>query len=67
MDRPQRHLEKAATLGLPQGSQVIHTAGAEDETVPEVSGSIWPADRVTIIDEYNIEHDEQAPDVLSQI
>ncbi|MCA2223495.1 GntR family transcriptional regulator [Nonomuraea aurantiaca] len=62
--------EEAATLGLPQGGQVmhvIHTARAEDETVLEVSESIWPADRVTIIDEYDIEQDEQAPDVPSQI
>ncbi|MEV1249005.1 hypothetical protein ACIBO2_35705 [Nonomuraea sp. NPDC050022] len=65
MDRPQRHLEKAATLGLPQGSQVMHGCRGQDH--PGGVGTHLAADRVTIIDEYNIEQDEQAPDVPSQI
>lgn len=62
--------EEAVTLGLPQGGQVmhvIHTARAEDETVLEVSESIWPADRVTIIDEYLIDQEPNVPDAPSQI
>ncbi|GGO78625.1 hypothetical protein [Nonomuraea cavernae] len=46
---------------------VIHTARAEDDTVLEVSESIWPADRGTIIDEYLIDQEANVPDVPSQI
>ncbi|SEU46084.1 GntR family transcriptional regulator [Nonomuraea wenchangensis] len=62
--------EEIVTLGLPQGGHVmhvIHTARAEDDTVLEVSESIWPADRVTIIDEYLIDQEANVPDVPSQI
>ena len=43
------------------------TARAEDEAVLEVSESIWPADRVTIIDEYLIYQESSIPDDPSQI
>lgn len=33
---------------------VVHTARADDGTVLEVSESIWPADRVRFVDEYDI-------------
>ncbi|MFC5832565.1 UTRA domain-containing protein [Nonomuraea insulae] len=39
--------EETVTLDLTQGAQVvhvIHTARAEDDAIPEVSESIWPAD-----------------------
>ena len=46
---------------------VIHTARAEDDAGLEVSESIWPADRVTIIDEYLIYQESNIPDNPSQI
>jgi hypothetical protein len=33
---------------------VIHVAYADDGTVLEVSESVWPADRVMFVDEYDI-------------
>lgn len=62
--------EETVTLGLTQGAQVmhvIHTARAEDDAILEVSESIWPADRVTIIDEYRIDPEANVPDSPSQI
>jgi GntR family transcriptional regulator len=35
--------------------QVIHVARAEDGGVLEVSESVWPADRIMLIDEYPVE------------
>lgn len=52
------------TLGLATGNQVIHvihTAWAGDDTVLEVSESVWPADRIVFVDEYHI---PQEPDTL---
>lgn len=63
--------EEASILGLPSGGpvvHVIHTArAAEDGTVLEISESIWPADRIAIIDEYLIDQEPQAPANPSQI
>ncbi|MEU8422312.1 GntR family transcriptional regulator [Micromonospora sp. NPDC048835] len=33
---------------------VVHVARAQDDTVLEVSESVWPADRIEIIDEYDV-------------
>lgn len=44
-------------FGLAGGESIlhlIHTAWAEDGTVLEVSESIWPADQVIFIDEYDV-------------
>ncbi|WP_431916334.1 GntR family transcriptional regulator [Nonomuraea jabiensis] len=62
--------EEAATLGLAPGGQVvhvIHTASAADGTVLEVSESIWPADRITIIDEYPIAQEAELSDMPSEV
>lgn len=61
--------DEASTLELPTGApvlQVIHTARAEDASVLEVSESVWPADRVVIIDEYPIEQFAEQPDAPSE-
>ncbi|MEO3799981.1 GntR family transcriptional regulator [Nonomuraea sp. B1E8] len=62
--------EEASTLGLVQGSHVvhvIHTASAEDGTVLEVSESIWPADRIVIMDDYSISQEAVAPEMPSEV
>jgi GntR family transcriptional regulator len=62
--------QEAVLLGLPPGGQVIHVihAGeAEDGAVLEVSESIWPADRVIIIDEYPISPDAEDQSAPSEI
>lgn len=49
-------------LNLASGASVIHlihTASADDGTVLEVSESIWPADRIIVVDEYPITQDEE--------
>jgi DNA-binding GntR family transcriptional regulator len=62
--------EEMDELGLTQGApiiHVVHAASADDGTILEVSESIWPADRITILDEYPItteaEEDREASDV----
>jgi GntR family transcriptional regulator len=50
-------VEEADRFDLPAGAPVahlIHRATAEDGSVLEVSESVWPADRIVIIDEYEI-------------
>lgn len=62
--------DESVTVALPQGGRVvhvIHTARAEDDTVLEVSESIWPADRIAVIDEYLIDQDPRVPNVPSEI
>lgn len=61
---------EAGLLDVPAGTQVIHvvhTAEAEDGSVLEVSESIWPADRVMIVDEYSINPDAENPAMPSEI
>lgn len=61
---------EADAFGLPLGAyvmHVMHTACADDDTVLEVSESIWPADRITFIDDYEIPADPQAPTARSDI
>jgi len=56
-------------LKLPTGAavlHVVHTARDERGTVVEVSESIWPADRIEIIDDYPIPG-EARPGVASDI
>ena len=61
---------EAAALALPTGApvmHVIHTARADDDTILEVSESVWPADRIMIIDEYAVEPSATNPDVPSDV
>ena len=61
---------EAATLELSAGApviHVIHTAESDDGTVLEVSESIWPAERVVILDEYPITAEATAPDAPSEV
>jgi GntR family transcriptional regulator len=46
---------------------VTHTARAAEGNVLEISESIWPADRVMFIDEYEIPEHGQAPEARSDI
>jgi DNA-binding GntR family transcriptional regulator len=62
--------EEVTALDLPSGvpvMHVIHVARAEDGTVLEVSESIWPADRIMIVDDYDIEPAGNPPDIPSEI
>jgi GntR family transcriptional regulator len=57
--------EEAGAFDLPTGApvlHVIHTARDEHGDVLEVSESIWPADRVTFLDEYDIPADAALQD-----
>lgn len=52
--------DEAAVLELPTGAavlHVIHIARDENGDILEVSESVWPADRVTVIDDYDIEQE----------
>ncbi|WP_431907175.1 GntR family transcriptional regulator [Micromonospora carbonacea] len=46
---------------------VVHVARAEDDTVLEVSESVWPADRIEIIDEYDVTQQPEDSDGRSDI
>jgi len=46
---------------------VIHTAEAEDGTLLEISESVWPADRILILDEYPITADADEPPAPSEV
>lgn len=46
---------------------LVHTAWAEDGTVLEVSESIWPADQVIFIDEYEVPQHAEIPASRSDI
>ncbi|MEU4287876.1 UTRA domain-containing protein [Kribbella sp. NPDC026596] len=46
---------------------VIHTARSADGDVLEVSESVWPADRVMLIDEYEITAEAEQPNAQSEI
>ncbi|NBE79884.1 GntR family transcriptional regulator [Micromonospora sp. NEAU-HG-1] len=62
--------EEAAALELPTGApvmQVIHVARADDGTVLEVSESVWPADRIVVIDDYPVEAEPSQPDAPSEV
>lgn len=62
--------DEADTLGLAAGASivhVIHTAEAEDGTILEISESVWPAERVMILDEYSITADADEPPAPSEI
>lgn len=61
---------EADLLDLAPGAavlHVVHTAYSEDDSVLEVSESVWPADRVTILDEYDISSDPDASPLASEV
>lgn len=63
-------VEEAAVLQLPTGApvmQVIHVARADDGTLLEVSESVWPADRIMVIDDYEVDPTAVELDTPSQI
>ena len=62
--------EESAFLELPTGAavlHVIHTTRDENGDVLEVSESIWPADRVVVIDDYEIEQEPQEPSATGEV
>ncbi|GAB1646233.1 hypothetical protein KRMM14A1259_66560 [Krasilnikovia sp. MM14-A1259] len=57
-------------MELPTGApvmQVIHVARAEDGSILEVSESVWPADGIMVIDDYDIEQTPVQPDIASEV
>ncbi len=46
---------------------VVHTAEAADGTILEISESVWPADRLMIIDEYPITNEAEAVTAASEV
>ena len=65
---PNNH--EADLLDLAPGTAVmhlIHTALAEDDTLLEISESIWPADRVQVLDEYEITSDRDTGARTSEV
>jgi GntR family transcriptional regulator len=61
---------EATTLGLAAGAAVvhlIHTAESGEGDVLEVSESVWPAERVVILDEYEVPSDADADTSGSEI
>jgi GntR family transcriptional regulator len=62
--------EEAAALDLPSGApviHVIHAARADDGTALEVSESVWPAERVVVVDDYPIEQDAEESEAPSEV
>jgi DNA-binding GntR family transcriptional regulator len=62
--------EEADALNLPAGApvvHVIHTAESDDGTILEVSESVWPADRIMMLDEYPITTDAEEPSAPSEV
>jgi GntR family transcriptional regulator len=61
---------EAAALGLAAGAAVvhlIHTAESDEGEILEVSESIWPAERVVILDEYEVPAEPEADTGGSEI
>ncbi len=61
---------EADLFNLAPGAPVLHvthTARAAEGNVLEISESIWPADRVMFIDEYDIPEHGQAPAARSDV
>ncbi len=61
---------EAEALQIPSSKGIvhlIHVARAEDDALLEVSESIWLADRIEIIDEYDVSQDAEDADGLSDV
>jgi DNA-binding GntR family transcriptional regulator len=62
--------DESSILELPTGAPVmhlIHIARDEDGDILEVSESIWPADRLILIDDYPIEQQPEQPTAPSEV
>lgn len=62
--------DESSILELPTGApvlHVIHTAHDQDGDILEVSESIWPADRILLIDDYPIEQEAEQPTATSDL
>ena len=62
--------EESRLLELPPGASlvhVIHTATDKDGAILEVSESVWPADRIVILDDYEITQEPEQVQGLSDI
>lgn len=62
--------EESGLLDLPTGTSVvhlIHTACDEDSGILEVSESVWPADRIIILDDYDVSQEPEDVQGLSDI
>jgi len=46
---------------------VVHAARADDGTALEVSESVWPAERVVVVDDYPIEQDADESAAPSEV
>jgi len=46
---------------------VVHTAEAADGVILEISESVWPGERVVILDEYPITADADEPPAPSEV
>lgn len=65
----QPSIEEVELLELPAATpvlHVVHTARADDGTVLEVSESVWPAERIAVVDEYPID-DQPDPNDPSEV
>lgn len=62
--------EEARLLEIPAGTSVIHlvhNAADKDGNTLEVSESVWPADRIVIIDDYDIAQAPEDAEGLSDV
>jgi DNA-binding GntR family transcriptional regulator len=62
--------DESVILELPTGApvmHVVHTARDEHGDILEISESVWPADRVIVIDDYDIEQQPAQPEAPSEI
>ena len=62
--------EETSLLKLTSGAFVIHLihcAYGEDKSLLEVSESIWPANRIVVIDEYNLAQEPEDDEGLSDV
>ena len=62
--------EETSLLRLPTGTAVthlVHSAYSEDGAILEVSESIWPADRIMVLDDYDLAQEPEEVDGLSDV
>lgn len=61
---------EATTFGISPGNpvlHVIHTAYDANDDIVEISESVWPADRIMVVDEYPIPQQPAPPDERSDV
>jgi DNA-binding GntR family transcriptional regulator len=62
--------EESGLLEVPAGSPVIHlihNAADENGDTLEVSESIWPSDRIVVIDDYDIAQEPEKQEGMSDV